>query len=134
VGSETEARLIELCLRRQLERNRVTTNDAIEFVREAGKQVDRFWVYRFVECNKDKLAVQETVLMEKERRAVSADDLERHFEAVGVHLKDVPLLFVWNADETKIGSPKKQRPPQVIFVKETPPGTTTVAAVLMMLN
>jgi hypothetical protein len=67
--------------------------------------------------------------MEKERREVSADGLERYFEAVGVHLKDISLLFVWDADETKIGSPKKQRPPQVSFARETPPGTTTVAAV-----
>jgi hypothetical protein len=35
VGSEGETRLIELCLRRQLERNPVTTDDAFEFMREA---------------------------------------------------------------------------------------------------
>jgi hypothetical protein len=44
-------------------------------------------------------------------------------------LKDIPSLFVWNPDETRIESPKKQGPPHVIIVKDTPPGTTTVAAV-----
>jgi hypothetical protein len=36
---------------------------------------------------------------------------------------------VWNADETRIGSPEKQRPQQVIVAKDTPPRTITVAAV-----
>jgi hypothetical protein len=46
-----------------------------------------------------------------------------------MNLKYVPSLFVWNAYETRIGSPKKQRPPQVIVAKDAPLGTTTVAAV-----
>jgi hypothetical protein len=45
VGLEAEARLIEFCLRCQLERNPVTTNDTIEFMPEAGKQGGGFWVY-----------------------------------------------------------------------------------------
>jgi hypothetical protein len=77
VGSEAEAILIEFCLHRQLERNPVTADDAFEFAQETGKQVDRFWVYQFFERSKDKFAVHEAVLMEKERCEVSADDLER---------------------------------------------------------
>jgi hypothetical protein len=38
MGSETEAKLIEFCLRSQLERNPVTTDDATEFIREAGSK------------------------------------------------------------------------------------------------
>jgi hypothetical protein len=67
--------------------------------------------------------------MEKKRHEVSADDLERHFKTAGAHLKKVPLLFLWNVDETRIGPPKKQRPPPVIVAKDTPPGTTSVAVV-----
>jgi hypothetical protein len=81
-------------LDRQLERNSVTTNNAVEFMWEAGKQVDRLWVYQFAERNKDKIAVHETVLMEKERHEVSMDDLEGYFETVNMHLKDAPPLFV----------------------------------------
>jgi hypothetical protein len=55
--------------------------------------------------------------------------LERYFETVGAQLKNIASLFVWNADEARIGSPKKQCPQQVIVAKDTPPGTTTVAAV-----
>jgi hypothetical protein len=47
-------------------------------MREEGKQVDRFWVHRFVERNKDMLAVYEAVLREKERGGVPAEDLERY--------------------------------------------------------
>jgi hypothetical protein len=43
-------------------------------------------------------------------------------------LKKVPSLFVWNADETRIGSPKEQHTPLVIVFKDTRPGTTTVPA------
>jgi hypothetical protein len=75
------------CLRRQLERNPVTIGDAFEFMREAGKRIERFWVYRFVERNKDKPVVHEAVLMEKGRHDVSAHDTERYFEIVGMHLK-----------------------------------------------
>jgi hypothetical protein len=40
VGSEKEAKLLESCLHRQLERNPVTTDDVCEFMPEAGKHVD----------------------------------------------------------------------------------------------
>jgi hypothetical protein len=81
------------------------------------------------ERSKEKLAVQESVFIEKERYEVSADDLERYFETVGMHLRDVPSLFMWNVDETRIRSPKKERPPQVTAAKNTPPGKTSVAVV-----
>jgi hypothetical protein len=66
--------------------------------------------------------------MEKKRHEVSADDLDCYFETVGVSLKDVPSFFLWNADETRIGSPKKQCPPNVIVARDTSPETTTLAA------
>jgi hypothetical protein len=54
--------------------------------------------------------------------------LKRYFETFDSHLKKVPSLFVWNADETRIGSPKKQHTPLVIVSKDTRPETTTVPA------
>jgi hypothetical protein len=125
---EIEGKLIALVLTRQAERNPMTVEDVIEFMARDGRQVDRFWVYRFVEHNADKLALHEAVLLEEARQQVSADDLTRYFDVAAAHLNDVPSLFVWNADETRIGSPKKQHAPQVIVSTDTPPGITTVAA------
>jgi hypothetical protein len=116
-------------LRRQPERNAVTIDDVFDFIREAGKQVDRLWVSRFVKRNNNESVVYKTVLVQKERREMSADDLEHYFETVGLHLKDVPSLFAWNADETRSGSPKRQRPSHVIVAKNIPPETTAVASV-----
>jgi hypothetical protein len=90
--------------------------------------VDRFWVYRFVEHNADKLGLHEVVLLEEARQQVSADDLMPYFDDIATHLNGVPSLFVWNADATRIGSPKKQHAPQVIALMDTPPRTTTIAA------
>ena len=124
--SETEAILVELCLKRQAERNPLTVEDVIEFMGAKGRQVDRFWVNRFVERHNQKLALQQAILMEKARHDVSADDLKLYFTHLSEHMQKVPSPFVWNADETRIGAPKKQRAPEVIVAKETRPGTTTV--------
>jgi hypothetical protein len=87
VGSEAEGRLIEVCVPRQLERNPITINHAIEFMREAGKQADRLCVYRLLEHQKNSTEVHKTVLMEKELNKVSADGLEGYLKVIGVHLK-----------------------------------------------
>jgi hypothetical protein len=73
--------------------------------------------------------VCEAVFTEKEQNEVSADDLECYFETVVVHLKGVLSLFMWNADDTRTGSPKKRHPPHIIIAKDIPPGMTPVAAV-----
>jgi hypothetical protein len=126
--SDVETRFMQFCLRHQPERNPVTVEESIEFLGEQGMQVDRSWMTRFVEHNESKLALQETVSIEKERHEISVDDLKRYFPTVDSSLKKVPSLFVWNGNETRIGSPKKQHIPLVIVSKDTRPGTTTVPA------
>jgi hypothetical protein len=59
VGSEAEAGLIEFALRRQLERN------APKLMRKAGKQLDRFWVHRFLELNRDNYTLSKVAFREK---------------------------------------------------------------------
>jgi hypothetical protein len=93
---------------------------------EQGVQVDRCWVTRFEECNKSKLALQEAVLIEKERYERSVDNLKRSFDTIDSHLRKVPSLFVWNADKIRIGSRKEQHTPLVIVSKDIRPGITTV--------
>jgi hypothetical protein len=44
-----------------------------------------------------------------------------------IQLQNVPSLFVWNTDETRIGISKKDIAPDVIVAKQTPRGTVTIA-------
>jgi hypothetical protein len=45
--------------------------------------------------------------MEKERDEMSVADMERSFETVGMHSKEVPQFFVWKADDIRIRPLKK---------------------------
>jgi hypothetical protein len=58
-------------------------------------------------------------LLEKERREVSEQDIKNYFDAIVLHLQKVPSPFVWNADETPVGSPKRHSPSEVIMAKDT---------------
>jgi hypothetical protein len=64
--------------------------------------------------------------LEKERNEISKDDLNRYFDAVTIQLQNVPSLFIWNADETRLGISKKHVAPDVIVAKQAPPGTVTI--------
>jgi hypothetical protein len=90
-------------------------------------QVDRFWVRRFVERNRETLTLQQAPLLKKEHQNISEDDLNRYFDAVTIQLQNLPSLFVWKAAETRLGIPKKHAAPDVILAKQTPPGTAVIA-------
>jgi hypothetical protein len=94
---------------------------------EKNVQVDGFWVRRFVERNRAILTFQKAKLLEKERHEVSAKDMKRYFEAVSVHVHKVPSIFVWNADETRVGAPKREARPKVIVSSRTDPEIVTVS-------
>jgi hypothetical protein len=66
-------------------------------------------------------------LLEKERHEVSEQDIKSYFDAIVLHLQTIPSLFIWNADETRVGTPKKGSPPEVIVAKDTEPRSVTVA-------
>jgi hypothetical protein len=50
-----------------------------------------------------------------------------YFEARAIHLQKVPSLFVWNADETRVGKPTKQEDPDVTVSAITKTGTVMMA-------
>jgi hypothetical protein len=84
-----------------------------------GLQIDRFWVYRFIKRNGETLTKQAARSLEKERHEVSEQDIKSYFDAIVLYLQKVPSLFVWNADETRVGSPKRRSSPEVIVAKDT---------------
>jgi hypothetical protein len=127
VQADSEAWLIQFCLFRQSQKSPVTIQDAIDFLNENGVQVDRFGVWRFVDRNSEVFTFQQAISLEKDRHDVSSDDLKRYFEAMMVHLRTVPSIFVWNADETRVGAAKKQTRPEVIVDARTQAGTVTIA-------
>jgi hypothetical protein len=114
VESEGEQTLIQFCLKRQAEKRPASVEDFIEFMGESGVQIDRFWVDRFVERNSATLILRQATYLGQDRHAVVADDLKRYFDCASHHLKTIPSQFVWNADETRVGAPKKQKAPRVI--------------------
>jgi hypothetical protein len=93
---------------------------------QIGTQINRFWISRFVKRNNNVLTIQTANLLEKERHNISKKDLRNYFDTVSIQLEKFPSLFVWNADETRIGIPKKCTSPQVIVAKQTRPRTVTV--------
>jgi hypothetical protein len=105
------------------ENDTVTVQDAIDFMNQNGLQIDRFWVYRFIKRNGEALKKQTAKLLEKERDEVSEQHSKSHSDAIVLHLQKVPSLFAWNADETRLGSPKRLSPPEVIVAKDTQPGS-----------
>jgi hypothetical protein len=70
-------------------------------------QVDRVWVWRFVQRNSETLTLQRARLLEKDRHKISEDDLNHYFDAVTIQLQNIPSPFVWNADETRVRISKK---------------------------
>jgi hypothetical protein len=76
-------------------------------MREASKQVDRFWVNRFVERNAEKLALCQAIFLEADRHDVNPDEIKAYFDCCKDQLKTIPSRFVWNADETSVGAAKK---------------------------
>jgi hypothetical protein len=55
VESEIEGSLVQFCFSRQAQRHSASVEDVVDYMREAGKQIDRFCVNRFVERNAEKL-------------------------------------------------------------------------------
>jgi hypothetical protein len=60
---------------------------------------------------------------------VLPDDIKPYLENLNGQFKSVPLAFVWNADETRVGCLKKTTPPEVIVTIYTTLGSVTVPEV-----
>jgi hypothetical protein len=53
--SDREQSLVQYCFSRQAENDPVTIQDRIDFMNQNGLQIDRFWVYRFINHLQSKL-------------------------------------------------------------------------------
>jgi hypothetical protein len=49
-------------------------------MRGAGKEVDRFWVKRFVERNTEKLTLRQAVFLEEDRHKFNPNDFKAYFD------------------------------------------------------
>jgi hypothetical protein len=117
-------------LRRQAERKPATVEDVIDYIRGAGKSVDRFWVKRIIERNTEKLALRQVVFLEEDRHNLNPNDVKAYFDCFRTQPAVVPSLFVSDADETRVGAPKKRQLPSVIVSAQTVPGHITVPETL----
>jgi hypothetical protein len=79
VESEVEQNLVQFCFSQQAERHPASTEDVIDYMREAGKQIDRFWVNRFMERNAEKLALRQAAFLEGDRHNISPDEIKADF-------------------------------------------------------
>jgi hypothetical protein len=113
-------------LRRRAERRPATVEDVIDYMRGAGKMVDRFWVKRFAERNTEKLVLRQAVFIEEECYNVNSNDIKAYFDYCRTQMAAIPFPFVSNADETQVGVPKKQQPPIAIASAQAGPGHVTV--------
>jgi hypothetical protein len=106
--------------------NQVTIQAAIDFMTQNHSQINRFEINRFVKRNNNVLTIQTANLLEKERHQVSEEDLRYYFDTVSIQSEKVPSLLLWNADETRVGIPKKCASSQVIVAQQTRPRIVTV--------
>jgi hypothetical protein len=129
VHETLEEEVVRFCLTRQHERAPATFTDVIDFLKTKGVAVDRFWVRHFVQRQQERLCAQKAKILDKERHDVSPDDVRRYFQTLDGQLKSIPSAFVWNADETRVGCPKKSSAPEVIVAANTRPGSVTIPEV-----
>jgi hypothetical protein len=119
VESEQEQARIQFCLRPHAERKRATVEDVIDYMRGAGKEVDRFCVKRFVERDPEKPALRQAVFLEEDHYNVNPDDIKAYFDCCRTQLAAIAIPFVSNADETRMGAPKKRQPASAIVSAQT---------------
>jgi hypothetical protein len=71
------------------------------------------------------VCLHQAIFLEEDRRNIIADDVKHYFDCIKNHLRAGPLMPIWNADETRIGSPPKQQVPAVVVFASTGPGLIT---------
>jgi hypothetical protein len=95
-------------------------------MREADKQIDRFWVNRFMERNAENLALRQAPFLEEDRHNVDPDEIKSCLNCCKDRLKTIRYMFVWNVDKTRVRAAKKQQAPNVIVSSQAGPGLITV--------
>jgi hypothetical protein len=78
---------------------------------------------------KQQLCLRTANVLDKDRHDVSPDDIKQYSETPSVPIRSIPPAFVWNADETRVGCPKKTFPPEVVVAIDIKPGSVTIPEV-----
>jgi hypothetical protein len=63
------------------------------------------------------------LVLECFRCEIVPDHITPYFDVMVDKRRSIPSLVVWNADETRLGSPEKRQPPNVIVAPSTKPGS-----------
>jgi hypothetical protein len=77
----------------------------------------------------NRLCLQTAKVFDKDQLDVSPDDINQYFETLSVQIRSISSIFVWNADETRVGCPEKRFPPEVIVAISRKPGTLAIPEV-----
>jgi hypothetical protein len=94
-----------------------------------GVCVSRYSVRSFVQRQKGRLRFEKATVLEKDRHAVSLDEIKRCFTIPSGQIKSIPSVFVWNAEEVRVGCPKKTSQPEAVVIINTNPGCVTIREV-----
>jgi hypothetical protein len=79
-----------------------------------------------VERNAEKLALGQATLIETDRHNVNPDETRAYLDCSKDQLKTIPLILVWNADERRVATAKKQQAANVVLSSRTGPEPITV--------
>jgi hypothetical protein len=104
----------QLCLKRHAEKRPAIGEDVIDFMWEFGLPVDRFWGNRFIGRSVPALSLRQAIILEEDRHNLITNDVKRYFDRVQDHQRAIPLMLIWSAGETRLGSLRKQQVPVLI--------------------
>jgi hypothetical protein len=114
-------------LQGQQNRTPATIQDAIDFVQSRGCSVDRLWLYHKLERHGSEVTQMKPIALDPGRHFVDPKEVSRYFRELEEIVADIPSLFIWNVDETRVGSPKKGIIPTVIVSPKTNPKSLTIS-------
>jgi hypothetical protein len=72
------------------------------------------------------LRLRQVTFLEENCHNIIVDDIKLYFDCVKHHLQTIPSVFIWTANEARVGSPKKQQVLVLIVSVSTGPGLITV--------
>jgi hypothetical protein len=84
-----------------------------------GETVDRNWVQRFIARHDDKLKTVSAKVLPPERHFIERRDVELYFGTMATVSQNIPSHFIWNEDETRVGTTKQPNSQTVIVATTT---------------
>jgi hypothetical protein len=68
-------------------------------------------------------------VLEKDRHDVLPDSVKQYVDTLSFEIRSIRSAFVWNANEARVGCPKKIAPPEVIVAINAKLGSVTIPEV-----